>query len=324
MKAKQIIILITAGLIALSISGCDLLRKKVEKTEKVEYRLNAQGKFRLEIDNSNGSVEVEPADDTLGYIYVYAVKTGYVKYNETDKPLEDIYINIDTTDEIIKIETEIRHTKGWFKNHNKEKVDYKIKLPKNIRLVAETTNGSLWAEDLSTDIRLEAVNGSLVVNRCYGTIDLQTVNGSIKGNLDSTRGLTAETVNGSISFGGMKNANANVDISVTNGKVTYKNLNFTGMTAEKKNLSGVLGSGEYPVRINTVNGSVTLNGEKISLTKKRNDDFEIKIDFDDDDDPVKIVPKDEIEKHPDNKKDTNRSDAKTMKDTVKKGKDSIK
>jgi hypothetical protein len=166
MKMKYIITLIAIGLFAASFAGCSLLRKKIEKTEKVEYKLNANGKFRLDIDNSNGNVEVIPSDDTLDIIYIVAVKTGYVRENESDKPLEDVTIDIDTTDEIIKVETHIKKSSGLFKRNSKARVDYKIKLPKNLKLVAETVNGSLCAENLQTDIRLSAVTGSIVVNKC--------------------------------------------------------------------------------------------------------------------------------------------------------------
>ncbi len=284
MKTKYIITFILVGLIVTMCTGCSLLRKRVEKTEKIEYKLNGKGKYRLDIDNSNGSVEVEPADDTLGLIYITAIMTGEVRESDMNKPLDGIEVKIDTTDEIIKIETDIKRTFGFFKKHSGGKVNYKIKIPKNLKFFAETVNGTLRAENLNTDIRLEAVNGSLVVNKCYGMVDLSTVNGSIKGNFDSTKGIVAETVNGNISFGGLNNASVNVDISVVNGRIKHSNLNFTGLTSEKRSLSGILGKGEAPIRISAVNGSIALNGNYISVHKTGNDDFKFKIDFDDDGD----------------------------------------
>ena len=291
MKSRNIIITAVVGLMLFGVSGCSLLKKRVEKTERVEYKLNSAGKFRLEVDNTNGEVIVMPSNDTLGYIYVSAEKIGRVKQTELDIPIEGIEINIDTTDEFIKIETEIKRTYGIFKKSYDGRVNYKIRIPSNLKLLAETVNGQIRVENLSSDIRLEAVNGSITVNKCSGTTDLSTVNGKIKGNFDSTKGIVAETVNGSITFGSLKNVSADVNASVVNGKVKYKNLNFSGLIFEKKNLNGILGNGTVPIRLSTVNGSITLDGNPVSIAKE-DWEFEFKIDFDDDDERVKIIEKD--------------------------------
>lgn len=295
MKAKYILTLVIAGLIAASFAGCSLLKKRTEKTEKIEYKLNSKGKFRLEVDNSNGNIDVTSSNDTLGYIYITAEKTGRVKESEMDKPIEGINIKIDTTDEIIKINTVIERTYGFFKKSKDGRVNYRIRIPSNFRLVAETVNGAIRTENLNSDIRLETVNGSIVVNKCSGVTDLSTVNGSIKGNFDSTKGIVAETVNGSISLGNLKNISADVNASVINGRLKYNNLNFTGLSFEKKNLNGVLGNGNIPIRLSTVNGKITLDGNPIGTVKEEDRDFEFKIDFDDDE-HIKIIEKN-VETH---------------------------
>ncbi|MCI0449919.1 MAG: hypothetical protein L0Y79_09065 [Chlorobi bacterium] len=287
MKARNLFIVLIIGLVLIGVSGCSLLKKRVEKTERIEYKLNANGKFRLEIDNTNGEVTVMPVNDTLGFIYVSAEKIGKVKQDDYDMPIEGITINIDTTDEIIKIETELKRSYGLFKKSYGGRVNYKIRIPAHITLLAETVNGPVRAQDLTSDIRLETVNGSITVDNCYGTADLTTVNGKIKGNFDSTKGIIAETVNGSITLGSLKNVSADVNASVVNGRVKYKNLSFNGLTLEKKNLNGILGSGTVPIRLSTVNGSIKLDGNPINIAKE-DWEFEFKIDFDDDDEHIKF------------------------------------
>ena len=72
MKAKIILTAVLGSFILFSFSGCQYLKKRVGKTEKIEYKLNASGKTRIEIDNSNGNVEVMVTNDTLNIIYVTA------------------------------------------------------------------------------------------------------------------------------------------------------------------------------------------------------------------------------------------------------------
>src|SRR4030095_1733473 len=95
---------------------------------------------------------------------------------------------------IIKINTEIERSYGFFKKIKDGRVNYRIRIPSNLRLLAETVNGTLRAENLNSDVRLESVNGTIMVNRCSGVTDLQTVNEKIKGNFDSTKGLVQEAV----------------------------------------------------------------------------------------------------------------------------------
>src|SRR4030095_6629603 len=200
---------------------------------------------------------------------------------------------------IIKINTEIERSYGFFKKIKDGRVNYRIRIPSNLRLLAETVNGTLRAENLNSDVRLESVNGTIMVNRCSGVTDLHTVNGKIKGNFDSTKGIVAEAVNGSISIGNLRDISADVSASVINGKITYTNLTFTDISYEKKSLSGKLGNGGNPVNVSTVNGKIILDGNPVGTPRDNEHEFNIKIDFDDDE-PIKIIEKEhELPKVPD-------------------------
>src|SRR4030095_15280673 len=313
MKAK-ILLSITLGLFILTfVTGCQYLKKRVEKIEKSEYTINSKGKFRIEIENVNGDVDVIPSGDTTGMIYITAEKIGNVKINEQDKPIECVDIKIDTTDEIIKVSTEYHGTTFSLLSGKKTAtVNYTVKIPASLKIVVNSTNGKISAGKLQADSRFENVNGSIYVNGWPGTLDMETVNGSIKANVDSTKGLVAETVNGSIDIGNLKNADANVEASCVHGKVKVENLNFSTVTSEKKNLTGKLGNGKNIIRLSTVNVSIHLDGNYISLTEKEND-FNIKFEFDDNDEPVDI----KIEHYDEQKSGEVKKDTSIAKDSLK-------
>jgi len=314
MKTKIIIAVLFSTLILGSFSGCQYLKKRVEKKEKTEYKLSSTGKFRIEIDNSNGNVDVLASDDTLGVITITAEKIGKVRINETDKPIEGVNIIIDTTDEIIKIDTDYEKSFSVFGNKNSASVNYTIKVPATLKVVVNLTNGAITADGLKSDSRFESVNGPIYVSNCTGTLDIETVNGSVKANIDSTKGLIAETVNGSITLGSLRNINANVEASCVNGKVKTENLNFSTLSSEKRSLSGKIGNGNNIIRLSTVNGSIKLDGNYISFNKKEHINLDFNFEFDDNDEGIEI----EI-KHTDEQKGVGI----TPKDTTKRA-DSIK
>ncbi|MBL8016241.1 MAG: hypothetical protein JNK43_03140, partial [Ignavibacteria bacterium] len=99
-------------------------------------------------------------------------------------------------------------------------------------------------------------------------------------NVDSvTSGINISIVNGDVKLGGLKNVDADVSASTVHGRVKFKNLSFTDVNSEKRTLSGILGKGGSMVRIESTNGSISLDADKI--IPKKNDNFEFKIDFDD-------------------------------------------
>ena len=289
MKSKYIIPIIIAGLIITVLPGCSILKKRVEKTEKVEYRITSAGRTAISIENVSGRINVRKTTDTLGYITVSAVKTSSVKYDEQDRPIDNVNIKIDTSGSEVKIETEITGTFGFFKKNNSGKVDYDIKVPADLKVKVENVNGMIIISGIANDIEAENVNGIISVFGCRGLLDLSSVNGSITCNLDSvTAGVNIDVVNGSIKVGGLRGIDADVNASTINGRVKFNDLVFTNVNAEKKSLSGVLGSGGSDIQVSAVNGSITFNADRI--LRKKNNDFEIKIDFDDDE-PVKIIEK---------------------------------
>lgn len=285
MKTKILLMLVLVAFAAAGLTGCSLLKKRVEKREKAEYKLNGKNKSKISIENIKGEIRISQTADTLGLITIQAEKVAKVKYDERDNPITNIKINIDSSNNEIKITTEFKDSQREMFDHSEHNwVNYDVKVPANIKVDVDNTNGSVVLTRINDDIKVETVNGAVVLNKCTGNIVVNGVNGMVSGNFDSLKSLNIDVVNGAIRLGGLKNVSAQVNASTTNGKIKFNSLNFQNLAFEKRNLTGTLGSGQYMIKTTSINGKITLDANDIILAKNRHDDFNFSFEFDGDDD----------------------------------------
>ncbi len=287
MNLKNIIIAAVISTMLIGFNGCSLLKKRVEKKENVKYTLNGSGKTSIHIENVNGRINVSNSGDTTGEIKIDAEIIADVKHDEQDKKIENVNIKIDSSGSEIKIETEInRSNSGMFRKNSNAEVNYDIKVPRNMKVYTETVNGTTTITRITGDVKAETVNGKVNVLNCQGKVDVDGVNGTVLCNVDSvTAGININIVNGDVKIGGLKNIDADVNASTIHGRVKFKNLTFNEVNSEKKSLSGTLGKGGSMVKVESTNGSISLDADKI--LPKKDDSFEFKIDFDDEE-PIRI------------------------------------
>lgn len=285
MNLKNIIIAAVLGAMMIGFNGCSLLKKRVEKKENVKYTLNGNGKTSIHIDNINGRINVSSSNDTTGEIRIDAEIVADVKHDEQDRSIENVKIKIDSTGNDIKIETEINNSNsGMFRRSNNAEVNYDIKVPANMKVYTETVNGTTTVTRIMNDVNSETVNGKINIFNCRGKINVEGVNGLVVCNVDSiTPGINISIVNGDVKIGGLKNVDAEVNASTVHGRVKFKDLAFTDVNSERRNLSGILGRGGSMIRIESTNGSISFDASK--YLPKKDDSFEFKIDFDDNDGP---------------------------------------
>ncbi len=140
--------------------------------------------------------------------------------------------------------------------NNDVKVKFTVRVPKGVRLVARTINGSIKATDLESDLRAVTVNGSVDITTT-GRAQATTVNGSILariGATDLTDDLEFQTVNGSITVHVPRGLNAEIEASTVSGKLT---TDFP-LELMRRRMHGMLGNGGPGLSLATVNGSIQL------------------------------------------------------------------
>lgn len=144
---------------------------------------------------------------------------------------------------------------------NDVKVDFTIRVPRGVRLVAKTVNGEVIATALQSEIDANTVNGKIQV----ATTELaraSTVNGSIEAKMGAatwTGELKFSSVNGSVDLTLPTNLNADVKASTVNGGIsTDFPLTVSGKFGPKS-ITGRIGSGGQALKISTVNGGIDLH-----------------------------------------------------------------
>lgn len=234
---------------------------KVDETERFQqtYPLNSNGRVR--VSNINGSITVEAWD--RNEVRVEAVKTA-----DSRETLSDVEIKVDSRPDYLNIETDYQNWKsrsgeGWRENR-RLKVDYRLTVPRTAVLnEIEAVNGSVTVSDMSNYTKVSAVNGQVKAMNLSGTAILSTVNGQTEAEFTTvqpTSKISLSTVNGQVTLLVPSDINATVKADTLNGNIN----NAFGLPVRKgqyigRNLHGRIGSGGADIKLNSVNGGLTIN-----------------------------------------------------------------
>jgi len=143
--------------------------------------------------------------------------------------------------------------------NNDVQVDFTLKVPAGVHLVAHTVNGAVEVDRLSGDVSVNTVNGSIDISTS-GEAEAQTVNGSIHARVgrDHWSGGTFQTVNGAVVVTLPEDVDADVRASTVNGHVSSDfELAVTGRISSRR-LHGTIGKGGNMLSLATVNGEIEL------------------------------------------------------------------
>lgn len=234
-------------------------RESFEQT----YPLMANGRVR--VSNVNGSI-------TVGVWDRNEVKVEYVKTADTRERLDAVSVEIESRGDSISVETDYGNWKqsggeNW-RSGAKLVVDIKLTVPRGANLnEIETVNGSISVSDITNFAKVSAVNGTIVASGLRGTARLSTVNGEVNAEFDrleSSSRISLETVNGRVNLTLPSDSNATIKADSVNGNIS----NEFGLPVRKgkyvgRDLHGRIGSGETQIRLNSVNGVLSI--------KKKND-----------------------------------------------------
>ena len=261
---------------------------RFDETERFSqtYPLNANG--RVSVSNVNGSVTIDTWDRN-------EVKLEYVKTAENRERLATFQVRVDARADSFRVETdydEFRRDNRNSWNNGKSEVQYTLTVPRNAVLnEIETVNGSVSIANAANSTKASSVNGQVRATNLRGAASLSTVNGTVEADFDQLQAgsrISLNTVNGQANLVIPSDANATVKADTLNGSI----VNDFGLPVRKgeyvgRDLHGRIGSGDVQIRLNSVNGTLSLkrknDGKSVNpatnlLTSKNEDDW------DDDDD----------------------------------------
>lgn len=236
-----------------------------QRTERFEWSGALAAGKTVEIRNVDGAIRALPAEGST--VRIEAVKTG----DDDDPSAVDVRV-IETADGVVACaihpgaDAERRagcraggdHGKT---DHDDVRVDFTVRVPTGVRLVANTVNGAVEARGLKGDVSAGTVNGEIGV-ATTGTVQASSVNGSIvarggTGTWSGTRSFT--TVNGSIEVVLPAATSADLEGETVNGSVRSDfPVTIDGGEWGPRSFSGTIGSGGGTLRVKTVNGTITI------------------------------------------------------------------
>jgi len=229
----------------------------VSTTEEMTFEVNADA--RISLENINGDIRI--TGGTGDNVHLVATKkAGKQEF------LDELKIVVDADRDYVRIET--RHPKGeggWFNwgSDSSGSVSYVLEVPASINLdTISTVNGEVEITSVFGQVKAETVNGSLEAVGLEGDVNFDTVNGSIRvefNHMGAGQRVTADAVNGKIIVVLPADASARIEAETVNGSIDASDF---GLEPEKgfvgRDLSGVIGSGDARISLDTVNGSIKI------------------------------------------------------------------
>jgi DUF4097 and DUF4098 domain-containing protein YvlB len=274
------------GLLTMAASGARTQQTSEQLREEFHqsYPLSAGG--RVSLENINGSVHITAWD--RNEVKVDAVKRAY-----TPERLAEAKIEVSANANSIYIKTEYPDRNKTFtddysgRRNNPALVEYTLTVPRGARLdTIELINGGLEISGVAGDVRASSINGRVTARGLMGEAKLSTINGRLEAifdRLDDAKPITLNSVNGSVALTIPSDSNAELKATTVHGGIN----NDFGLPVRRgkyvgRDLSGRLGQGGPRVKLDNVNGSITIShaadGRPLSpatnLLPERSDDDE--------------------------------------------------
>ncbi len=223
---------------------------KVTENFNQTYPLAADG--RISLENINGTIEIVAWEKAE--VAVEAVKSA-----KDDEAMSHLHIKVEASAKKLSIKTE--HEKAWkFWEHAQAEVRYKLKVPAGASLdKVGVVNADVHISGVKGKVKVDSVNGSIDAEGLGGEGDFDTVNGSITVNYATmpSDDISLDTVNGSCKVTLPANAAFKLQSDTVNGRASC-DFPITLEKAGKHDLRGTVNGGGIEVKLDSVNGSLTV------------------------------------------------------------------
>lgn len=220
----------------------------------------------LRIANLNGSISVEPASGNTAEVH------GEKKWREGDPSKVRFVVSKDGDnvtvcalwheDDSCDEDGYQSHGHHGDNDHNDVSVKFTVKLPKGVRVEANSVNGALDIAGASAEVVAHTVNGRIDAASTSGPVDAETVNGAIHVRMDAipanTQDLEYSTVNGSVTLEVPSNFSGELEMETVNGSLQSDFPVTMQGRFNPRHLRARIGEGGPTIRLKTVNGSVEL------------------------------------------------------------------
>lgn len=260
---RRVLSVLVLPLLAGCLAACDIVTADLRSEETAQwhktYQLDAHG--RLEINNVNGKIVVEPS--TGNTVDVSALKKARGASPESAKAaLDRATIVEDVSSGIIRIDTKMANLSGMVLHGGNTSVEYHVKVPAGAEVKFRTVNGGIEVTGLQGRTTLETTNGGVTTRNVGGQLHASTTNGGLDIDMSTVPdgGVKLDFVNGGLKMRMPREAKATISATITNGGISAGDLPIetTGENTRRR-LEGRLNGGGARIQIGGTNGGITLS-----------------------------------------------------------------
>lgn len=252
-------------LFIVSLTSCTVV-DPIDHVNDTNFSARAPFTFEIPINNQQ-HIEIEAVNGPItitGKSGISSVKIWGERivesdsYEDAEKHLENLEVLISDNNDKISIKTN-QPTTTCGRNYQ---VIYNVIIPDNWDVEVGNVNGTVEIDSLNGDIGIGLVNGDITLTEISGNILVGVTNGTVYGKIAlPMNGLCKiNTVNGQVQLSIPKTTSAALAAQVTNGTVSVTNLTLNNMISSRNSVSGVLGSGQGTITVETVNGTISVSG----------------------------------------------------------------
>ena len=212
----------------------------------------------LEIQNTNGSVDVQPSSGATIEIVAERVAHG-----GTDAAAAEALKNIEIQESVAGGTVALDSTQHGAWHWGSYEVRYHVKAPRTLNLKLRGTNEEVTVADMTGTFDVHTTNGRIQATGLAGAAIVGATNGEVDLSFASLAddGLSCETTNGDVSVTLPPNVKARLNLGVTNGDIRTDHLTVEATDSSNRHLSGTIGGGGPLVRISTTNGAISVKGQ---------------------------------------------------------------
>jgi len=248
---KYVFALVAFGLLA---AGCHGTRRE---RVRIERQWPAADVTVIDLEGVNGSVNVRTGTGDVSMVAEVS------SHGRRGKRRAEQILETELSDGILSItERSSGRRWGFFWGRHAE-ITYDLIVPAATRLSLQTVNGRIDVEGVTGALELETVNGAIEVVTPGADLEAQAVNGSIRVTFqEKFEGASLKTVNGSVHVVVPSGSSIDYDIHQVNGNFQTDLPIRTVSGFGVREVSDSVNGGDYPLRVTTVNGSITLREQR--------------------------------------------------------------
>jgi DUF4097 and DUF4098 domain-containing protein YvlB len=221
------------------------------------YTLTEGGEVQL--NTQNGAIDVEAVEGNS-----VDVKVDRIAHASTNQAASEIVPRIAIKEEVTPAKIVVR-TEGLAGIIIGVAIEtrYHVRAPKSATIRVRGTD-KVSVKGFSGRVVATGINATITADDLSGSVEARSVNGDTNVALTSLGGdlVDIRATNGSVHLKVPLDGNANLNATVTNGKIDVGDLKFEPIGDQTpRRVRGKLNAGGAPIDVTAVNGNVTVKSE---------------------------------------------------------------